>query len=459
MKILQVVHCFPPQPVGGTERVALGLARGLAARGHELSVLSGSLEWDRGFRAEQELFEGIPVFRISRDDPWFDRWDNGYHPDVERLFRERLRALKPDLVHVHHWIRLTRNLVQVCREENIPAAVQLHDFHATCPRTFRIRPNGRFCTLPPGRTPCLPCVERWPFQGDAEVAAHLEHYLRDLLAELRGAHLRLAPSAAHAAALASFLLGEAGPIDLLPPGREVELAPLRPRQRKPGTLALAHWGNLYDLKGTLLLLEALAIARERADLRLTVLGGAMEESFGAKLEARLAGLPATWTGAYDPKDLEALEADAAVFPSLCHESYGLVLDEAFMLGLPVVVSALGALPERAGGAGLVVPPGDARALADALVRLATEPGLLDTLAANIPRSWSTEAEAAARAEGLYEEVLAGRRTPLPPQASLTHFDRLRLAWFTAAMRLASLGGSVIDSPPPWRAEGGGPGGA
>jgi dTDP-glucose 4,6-dehydratase len=70
-----------------------------------------------------------------------------------------------------------------------------------------------------------------------------------------------------------------------------------------------------------------------------------------------------------------------VFPSTCIETYGIVLDECFELGLPCIVSDLGALPLRAGAAGLVTAAGDAASLATALQRLCSEPALWPQLAA------------------------------------------------------------------------------
>jgi glycosyltransferase involved in cell wall biosynthesis len=63
-------------------------------------------------------------------------------------------------------------------------------------------------------------------------------------------------------------------------------------------------------------------------------------------------------------------ADAVVLPSRA-ETYGMVVTEALAHGLPVVASAVGGLPDALGGAngntpGLLVPPGDSTALADAL---------------------------------------------------------------------------------------------
>ena len=57
------------------------------------------------------------------------------------------------------------------------------------------------------------------------------------------------------------------------------------------------------------------------------------------------------------------------------EQFGRVVVEAQASGVPAVASASGALPEVVGRAGILVPPGDSKALAAALVRLLDEPGL------------------------------------------------------------------------------------
>jgi glycosyltransferase involved in cell wall biosynthesis len=75
-------------------------------------------------------------------------------------------------------------------------------------------------------------------------------------------------------------------------------------------------------------------------------------------------------------------ADAFAFPSV-KEGFGLVVLEALAAGLPVVASDIPVFAEylRDGENALLVPPGDAAALAGALHRLAGDPALRETLAA------------------------------------------------------------------------------
>jgi glycosyltransferase involved in cell wall biosynthesis len=82
------------------------------------------------------------------------------------------------------------------------------------------------------------------------------------------------------------------------------------------------------------------------------------------LEARAAGTRTTFAGRVDAGELARLRAGAglAIVPSRSAETFGLAAAEAMAAGLPVVASAIGALPELCDPAGLVMP-GDTAALA------------------------------------------------------------------------------------------------
>lgn len=76
-------------------------------------------------------------------------------------------------------------------------------------------------------------------------------------------------------------------------------------------------------------------------------------------------------------------ADVCVMPSLWHDALPLAVMQPMALGRPVVASAVGGIPEMIadGESGVLVPPGDAPALAAALRRLLAEPALAARLGA------------------------------------------------------------------------------
>jgi glycosyltransferase involved in cell wall biosynthesis len=107
------------------------------------------------------------------------------------------------------------------------------------------------------------------------------------------------------------------------------------------------------------------------------------------------------------------DLDVFVLPSLW-EGFGLVLVEAMAAGRPVVASAVGPISEIVvdGVTGLLVPPGDPDALAEAIVRLLQDPELAAALGragrARVERELRVDTMVT-RTEALYDELLGRTR--------------------------------------------------
>ncbi|WP_454851883.1 glycosyltransferase family 4 protein [Promicromonospora soli] len=146
-------------------------------------------------------------------------------------------------------------------------------------------------------------------------------------------------------------------------------------------------GRLSPRKGTDVALEAVALLRQAGrDVRLTLCGSAFAgyEWFEHRLrgragEADLVGA-VRFAGYADPWEWFA-RSDVVVVPSLV-EPFGNVAVQALLAGRPVVASRAQGLAEivRDGETGLLVPPGDAAALADAIATLLDDPARASTLA-------------------------------------------------------------------------------
>jgi len=198
--------------------------------------------------------------------------------------------------------------------------------------------------------------------------------------------------------------------------RDVEMAviaaPFTPSRGRatPGSFILAA-GRLAPQKGFGTLLAA---ASSWADLsvRLLIAGAGPLEGELRRRAASL-GVPAEFLGHRD--DVDALLASAAVFvlPSRW-EGQPLVLAEALRAGVPVVASDVGGIPALTGpAAAVLVPPGDAAALGDAVRSVLTDPDLAARLrAAALARSAElpTESDSVAAAQSVYARL---RRPPRP----------------------------------------------
>lgn len=135
-------------------------------------------------------------------------------------------------------------------------------------------------------------------------------------------------------------------------------------------------GNLYDVKGHDVLLHALSRLPTDPGWRLAVAGRGPEEARLRELAQRLSLSERVHLLGYrgDIQDLMAA-ADIVAMPSRS-EGLPLAILEAMFARRPIVASAVGGIPDALGGdAGLLVPPGDPGALAQALTSLLLDPDL------------------------------------------------------------------------------------
>jgi glycosyltransferase involved in cell wall biosynthesis len=134
-------------------------------------------------------------------------------------------------------------------------------------------------------------------------------------------------------------------------------------------------GRLIPVKGHLVLLRALAQARAREPALVLEIAGQGPLEPALKAYAKELGLSGAvrFLGYVSPIQAAIEGAAAVVVPSL-GEGFGMVALEAMERGRPVIASDVGGLPEIVadGETGFVVPAGDAEALADAMVVLASD---------------------------------------------------------------------------------------
>jgi len=167
-------------------------------------------------------------------------------------------------------------------------------------------------------------------------------------------------------------LGPSADGHTVPAAPATQVSPGAPAAGTPLVLAA---GRLAPQKGFDVLLEAAARWRDLEPAPLLVIAG--DGPLAGELRARAAalGVRAEFPGRRD--DIPALLASAAVFvlPSLW-EGQPLVLQEALRAGVPVVATHAGGIQDLTGDdAALLVPPGDAVRLADAVRSVLRDPAL------------------------------------------------------------------------------------
>ena len=257
--------------------------------------------------------------------------------------------------------------------------------------------------------------------------------------ELTLARSVIVPSRAHAATVGRFLGIDADTLRLavVPHGRDLAFRPPEPAAlpSAPATanapLRLAAWGHVHPLKGTDLLLAAVAEVGEGIELHLA--GGEPDAAFAERVRRMATGLDVHFHGPFDAGMLDAhpiASAHVMVSATRADESWGLVVDEAGHLRMPMVLPRSGAFPERLeDGRGVrLYAPRDERDLARVLRELRDDPARVASLRAALPPAEEIAPpvrEHVARVVEIYEAVRAEGPPDVPARD-----------WWQTPMRIA-----------------------
>jgi glycosyltransferase involved in cell wall biosynthesis len=412
MRILIVLHQFYPEFSSGTERVTLNLARAAQRAGHYVRVLACAVNPEAHHGAAsatlagalETVWEGVPVTLLPRAmlpasaDYSLDVVPELVEPLVAWMQQERF-----ELAHVMHTMRMSTAVV-AAQQCGLPYVLTLTDFFLACPRINLVTLNNQLCSGPQDGKKCGKDCLSAPWSRDTLV--HRYESARQLLS---GASVRVAPSEFVAAryreafADCSFRVVAHG-VDLL-----ALMDPEAPARGDTKTLTLGYVGSIIPQKGLTVLLRALARVKTPG-LQLKVVGGFYgannyrnEVIALAKADSRVELL-----GHLEAGQVYAAirQMDLLCLPSQVPETFSLALHEAAALGVPALVSDLGApgLQVAAHGGGQVVACSDVAAWAGAIEALATDSGQIARWQAKLPLPARLEEEAFFY-DSLYRTVL------------------------------------------------------
>jgi glycosyltransferase involved in cell wall biosynthesis len=340
-----IAHGLYRQP-GGEERHVELLARGLREAGIDVRLHLRGPARD-GLRSRVGLAAGLT-----------------YRPTAGRDLARELERSPADVVHFHNLLpHLTPAAVRAARRRGSAVVLTAHNLRLACPAGTLLRNGQLHDDCIEGSS--LACGLRNPRGSWSEsivygLALELQRRLRLLQ---RWVDLFVAPSA-----FVGHLLVRAG----LPAARVRVVAngvPLPDEPASTGRYALFA-ARLSTEKGVGTLLEA---ARRQPGMRIVVAGaGPLETAVRAAANGTVA-----YAGQVDPPTIASLvrQAAFAVVPSEGPESLPFAALEALAAGIPVIASRIGGLPEivEDGVNGLLVPPGDPDALAQAMASLWHDP--------------------------------------------------------------------------------------
>ncbi|GGY51564.1 glycosyltransferase [Streptomyces omiyaensis] len=353
-----------------------------------------------------------------------------WNPGVRTELAARLRADRPDVVHVHNvFPLLSPAVLAACADAGVPVVATLHNYTQVCPPGTLHR-DGRPCSECVGTRTSLPAVRHGCYR-DSRLATVP-------LAVGQSVNRRRWWSGVD-----RFLCISAAQRDVLvrsgmPAERLVvkhNFVPDPGIRRTGGGEHLLFLGRLAEPKGVRLLMAAWdgLAAEGGVGVPLVVAGaGPLEPEVTAWAAGRD---DVRYAGLYDPEECRkaVARAVAVVAPSLAKETFGLVVAEAMAAGVPAVAAGHGGFVELVedGVTGLLHRPGEAGSLADGLRRITADPvrnremGL--AARSRYERGFGP-AVGLARLEEEYRSVIAGRSgggVVPPPSGETTGSPRVR----------------------------------
>lgn len=346
----------------------LSLMRALEARGDAAAVFamhdSRNLpsSWEKYFVSTldtQRAGRGASAVRQAARAFWSF--------EAARKMRAMLAAFHPDVVHVHNiYTHLSPSVLSECRRVNVPVVMTVHDY-ALVSANYTLWDGSQL--LAAGKNTLARIARSRFIKGSVTATATLELITR--LQRMLGMYDRAID---RYVTLSTFVKDvmiavgyDAAKITVVPPGIEV-----KGEKEKVKSSEVLFVGRLEAYKGVHVLLEA---ARMHKDVSVRIVGDGPART-SLELMAR-GSRNVRFDGFLSGRALEDAYASACVLvvPSLWYEPFGLVALEAMAAGVPVIVSDRGGLPEIVGDqeGGVVVPAGDAKALAAAIRRFVDDP--------------------------------------------------------------------------------------
>jgi glycosyltransferase involved in cell wall biosynthesis len=432
MNILQIVHCFPPESMTGSEIYAYNLSRGLLKR-HNVSVFYRINNSNyKEYEILKNNYNGLDVYKINNTLKDCKSIAAIYKNEkIENKFVQVLKEVKPDIVHIHHLLFLSLGVIDEIKKRDIPIIFTLHDYWLTCPRGQLFKSDLSICRDPLSAN-CLYCLAaglnlRNLFKKIGGFLAQRKiskNYLSDSVSRLRrltesdrsnfnkicqDVDLFIAPS--------NFLRNRF--IDFGLPAEKIiysdngmDLSLFKDiEKRKSDKIRFGFIGTLIPSKGVHVLIKAFnKINDSRAVLKIygkAPLNNGVFDYYHKIRRLARNNKNIRFMGTFDNKDIARIfkEIDVLIFPSLWQENAPLVLREAILAKTPVIASDVGGVSEvvKDGIHGFLFNSGDIQGLYTKIRYLIDNPTLLKNFKQDIP-AIKTIGEDSKEFETIYENL-------------------------------------------------------
>jgi glycosyltransferase involved in cell wall biosynthesis len=426
MKIVQVIHGFPPYSKAGSEIYTHNLSVELAKQ-DEVFVFYRIANPDRPqFEINSTIKNGLNLYSINNKLKGNEEFELSYRNDsISKLFAQFLEDIKPDIVHFQHLLWLSTTLVREAKKKNIPTIFTLHDFWLFCHVGQLLKIDLSLCSGPDQLkcTNCLPpkmvmgrscnsalnlmklfnlifrskALKEKIFSSFNRYYSRIFYFNRKKSLHIIKRNSCIKELCSHVDLFVSpslfFLMKFEGfgipkaKIVYLPNGHDITLFN-KFSKKKSKKLRFGYIGTFLRSKGIHVLINAFnQITEENVELRVHGMPcnnrQGLIDDYPGYLKSLVKRDNVLWFGEYDNKSISNIlsEIDVLIVPSVWYENAPLTIQEAFMASIPVIASNMGGMKELVceGKNGLMFRPGDSNDLAKKMQLIIDHPNLIGKL--------------------------------------------------------------------------------
>ena len=433
LKILMVVHDFPPFSNGGTELYTYNISCELRKIGHHVTVLHPVENKRRAFCSfTKKDLDGLDVIEfntyVSDKTPKLDFLNANYDQAFQRLLHEN----SFDIVHFQHLLGLSANWIKIAKSTHALTMLKLDDFWFFCKNIHLNDYNNDYCTGPDADEKCCSClvgkcIDSEP-PGIREMATKYMTLRRNCLGDVFEKVDFVHTPSNFAKQMHETYGCRNDNFRVIPTG----ILPFERKEKKTYTghekeMHIGFMGHIALRKGILDFIEAVAIYQNNTSknnkrrLYFHIWGKHYNDNLYRYMTQQIKQIEdLNYHGGFNPDDRKEIfsKIDMLVVPST-GENYPFIIREALFSSVPVISTRIAGVPEiiEDGVDGFLYDHGDTKGLAKLFNFLSEDANAFRQLTLD-PGKIKLIRDEAIEIDHIYSELIAKKRPRL--QRSHTH---------------------------------------
>jgi len=387
LKVLHVIHGFPPEYMAGSEVYTYNLCKALLKE-HEIYVFYRiSNPYIKEYEIIKTKYEGMNIIKVNLPNIPHDFEKRYKNSIVDSVFEDVIRKISPDIVHISHLNYLSTTIIKIIKKIQIPIIYTLHDYWLMCPRGQLIQLNKALC---PSIIfdQCGDCLLNY-FSDSKKARISMEKrqiYMKKLVNKV---DLFIAPS--------NFLREKyiewgVRPENIIYSDYGFDKKYFENFKKIPSnTIRFGYIGRIIAVKGIDLLIRAFN-SLEIDNFIIKIYGRdtpGLDFLKGMSNKSHI-----KFMGSYNNWDIAEVlsEIDVIVAPSIWYENSPLVIHEAFLANIPVITSDSGGMAELVTHEknGLLFDLGDVQDLKEKIMVFLDNPELIEAYSKKVSQVKSIE---------------------------------------------------------------------